>query len=47
MCSVVCGRCRAIGCSNSAQPDESDEELDTHQGEDRTDPERTEEQGDI
>ena len=44
---VVCGQCRAIGCSNSAQPDESDGELDTHQDEDRTDPERTEEEGDI
>ena len=31
MCSVVCGQCRAIGCSNFAQPDESDGELDTHQ----------------
>ena len=47
MCSVVCGRCRAIGCSNYAQPDESDGELDAHQDEDRTDPERTEEEGDI
>ncbi len=47
MYSVVCGRCRAIGCSNSAQPDESDGEHDTHQDEDRTDPERTEEEGDI
>ena len=47
MYSVVCGRCRAIGCSNYAQPDESDGELDAHQDEDRTDPERTEEEGDI
>ena len=30
MCSVVCGQCRGIGCSNSAQPDESDRELDAH-----------------
>ena len=49
MCSVVCGQCRGIGCSNSAQPDESDSdgELDAHQDEDRTDPERTEDEGDI
>ena len=30
MCSVVCGQCRGIGCSNSAQPDMSDGELDAH-----------------
>ena len=29
------------------QPDESDGDLDAHQDEDRTDPERTEEEGDI
>ena len=33
MCSVVCGQCRDIGCSNSAQTDESDGELDAHQNE--------------
>ena len=27
--------------------DESDDEVDAHQDEDRTDPERTEEEGDI
>ena len=47
MCYVVCGRCRDIGCGNSAQTDESDGDLDAHQNEDRTDPERTEEEGDI
>ena len=47
MCCVVCGQCRGIVCSNSAQPDETDGELDAHQDEDRTDPERTEEEGDI
>ena len=47
MCSVLCGQCRGIGCSNSAQPDESDGELDAHQDEGRTDTERTEEEGDI
>ncbi len=46
-CSVVCGQCRDIGCSNSAQTDESDGDLDAHQNEDRTAPERTEEEGDI
>ena len=40
---VFCG----IGCSNSAQTDESDGDLDAHQNEDRTDPERTGEEGDI
>ena len=39
MCSVLCRECRGIGCSNSTLPDESD-------GEDRTGPERTEEEGD-
>ena len=29
------------------QPDESDDELDAYQDEDRTDPDRTEEEGDI
>ncbi len=48
MCYVVCGQCRDICCSNSAQTDErSDGDLDAHQNEDRTDPERTEEEGDI
>ena len=47
MCSVVCGRCRGMGYSNSAQTGESDGERDAHQDEDRTDPERTEEEGDI
>ena len=28
MCPVVFGQCRRIGCSNSAQPDESDESDD-------------------
>ena len=42
-----CGQCRGIGCSNDAQPDESDGELDAHHDEDRTDPERTDEEGDI
>ena len=41
MCYVVCGQCRDIGCSNSAQTDESDGDLDAHQNEDRTDPMRT------
>ena len=45
MCSVVCGLCRGIGCSNSAQPVQSGDELDLHQDEDRTYPERTEEEG--
>ena len=46
---VFCGRrtVSCIGFSNSAQPDESDCELDAHQDEDRTDPERTEEEGDF
>ena len=43
MCSHFCG----IGCNNSAPPDESGDELDAHQDGDRTDPERTEEEGDI
>ena len=30
MCSVVCGQCRGISCSNSAQPEESGDELDAH-----------------
>ena len=47
MCSVVCGQCRGMACSNSAQTDESDGDLDAHQNEDRTDSERTEEEGDI
>ena len=47
MCSVVCGQCRGIGCSNSAQPDESDCELHVHQDEDRPDPEKTEVEGDL
>ena len=47
MCYVVRGQCRDIGCSNSAQTDESDGDLDAHQNEDRTDPERTEEEEDI
>ena len=46
-CYVVCGQYRDIGCNNSAQTDESDGELDAHQNEDRTDPERTGEEGDI
>ena len=44
MYSVVCGQCRGIGCSTSAQPDESDDELDAHHDEDRTDPERTDDE---
>ena len=47
MCSVVCRQCRHIGCSNFAQTDASDGDIDAHQNEDRTDPERTEEEGDI
>ena len=44
---VFCGM-RTVTCYwYSAQPDESDGELDTHQDEDRTDPKRTEEEGDI
>ena len=31
----------------TSHQDESDDELDAHQDEDRTDPERTEEEGDI
>ena len=45
MCSVVCGQCRGMGCSTSAQQDESNGELDAHQDEDRTDSGRTEEEG--
>ena len=44
MCFVVCGQCRDISCSNSAQTDEYNGELDARQNEDRTDPERTEEE---
>ena len=47
MCSVVCGQCRDIGCSNSAQTNESDGELVAHQNKDRSDRERTEEEVDI
>ena len=47
MCSVVCGQCRILGFSNVAQQGESDGELDAHQDEHRTDPERTEDEGDI
>ena len=47
MYSVVCRQCRGIGCSYSAQPDESDDELDAHHDADHTDPERTDEEGDI
>ena len=44
---VFCGM-RTVTCYwYSAQTDESDDELDAHQNEDRTDPERTEEEGDI
>ena len=44
---VVCGQCRGIGCSNYAQPDESDDERDIHHDEDRMEPERTDEEGDL
>ena len=43
----ICGQCRGIGCSKSALTDESDDEIDGHQDEDRTDPERTDNEGDI
>ena len=46
-CGMRIRQCRGIGCSNAAQPDESDGELDAHQDEDRTDPERTEDEGDM
>ena len=47
---VFCGmraQRRGIGCSNSAPPDESDDEFDRHHDEDRTDPERTDEEEDM
>ena len=47
VCSVVCGQCRGIGCSNSEHPDDSDDGLDAHQDEERTDPKRTEDERDI
>ena len=47
MYSVVCGQCRGIGYSNSAQPDESDDERDIHHDEYRMEPERTDEEGDL